>query len=180
MSETKVYTIKRGNHSSGFRISPFIGNVYDIQKRVIFSKCDYNFIDEDQQDWNKLFGINIGFKYKYIKGKGWISKSKIEFAWRYNYIANTIDIAWFAHINYEQHYGELRSIPLCSEFVFRILKEGDTYHFAIYDNKLTFLCTDYVHLDSTVPFGHYLFPYFGGNKVAQNDIVLLIKNIKEL
>lgn len=58
---------------------------YTISRRVKFnSNCAYDLGNEDQKDWNKVFGICFG-----VRG---IHKNSLRFGWRWNTMKQKIEL----------------------------------------------------------------------------------------
>lgn len=136
----KTYLIKKGKHSS-FHIPKLLWNTKAIELKFRFnSSCIYT-TDENnnQNDWNKLFGYSRGFHHT----------NSVRIGWRWNPIKQKIEIA-------EYYYVDKRRVVIAINLDINLNEE---YKYIL-------------RLDNGCKLGYMLFPYFGGNERAKNDITI--------
>lgn len=166
---------------------------------------DGNIISVDQEDLNKLFGFTsgifgrIGEKLEntpkqdlpyYYTSAHWNSA---RFVWRYNPSTDKMEITWYIYDNGIRMYNtsDIVSIDFDKEYVMSITKNKKTYTFKIYELlapktaiKKVLLLNDYkliwnkeIMVSNVISnIGKKLVLFFGGNKVAPNNIKISIKN----
>lgn len=155
-----VYTIKKGEHSAGSSVSFRAGNSIECLG-VLTESCIYTINPEDQGDTNKLFGLSDSLSH---------SDHSARFGWRY--YNNQLEILAYVRRNGNFYYDVLGTV-----------KPGDVerYKIEILDNVYRFTFKDKV-FDAprtskyTGP-RYTLYPYFGGNQTAPQDIVIKLKRI---
>lgn len=172
-----IFKIKSGNHySNGFiyKIFHMLNFSNDMEYYVTFDK-DSTYVDttDHKFDVNKLFGFSIGYHHNNSHRFGW------------NVIDGKIHIQSYSYIN------KIRIIKdIC------VIKPETKYKFTIFTNdpgtNVTFTvvtAVDGVYSEMevgsvTIPtncrggsemvFGYKLWPYFGGTKVAPQEINILL------
>lgn len=132
---------------------------FSIKKKVVFTEsCQYNFDNDDQLDWNKLFGFCLG-----ING---VHKNSARYVWRYKPIADKIEIAAYYYIDGKRQYRKVTSVKINQCVTLEILKTGRSIFFFAED----FLVDDNVITSNRAAFGCGL--YFGGNRRAPQNITI--------
>jgi len=190
--------IKKGQHKSNEWYRLFFGNkierVYKFTKNSI-----YDLGDEDQKDWNKLFGFTSGIlpkfkvffntdeRIKYCDFKIRLGKwywcvfmpyhwNSARFGCRYNTVTKEYEFDSYVYDNgFRRYDGSICSHFLDKEIVFTINKTKETYQFKVkgrYDDKEW---RKSVIVNKTKSFGIILPAFFGGNEVAPNDVEYLVK-----
>jgi len=162
--EFKNFKIKKGNHHSGFYPNIHLG-LSSISYEVLFTEsCLYKFNDIDDYDVNKLFGISFGLHHKNSARFGWnVDGSKIKiFAYCYKLGVRYI--------------RDIASLPIDKIHIFQINVYKAYYEFKITDFDGNVLgWTNITKAQGTKKWGYKLFPYFGGNKPAPQDITIKMK-----
>lgn len=127
--------------------------------------CKYNLHNEDQKDWNKLYGVSFG-----LLG---IHTNSVRFVWRYNPTTQMIEIGAYWYLEGYRNYYSLCNVEI-----------NDLVNF-----KLTFLHDSviFIVLDDLVPIAKYVLYvnedvlrkqkyecgiYFGGNRRAPQRIII--------
>lgn len=157
-----IYTIKKGKHTIGFR---FGLNLFTkkITKHISFNEsCKYLIKGEDQYDWSKLFGISQGY-HKW---------NSFRVVWRYNPKKDVIEIGTYQYIKGKLFKSYLLQMPLGKVYKFEL-----TVDKLYYGLSVTSDAGNNIHLNlfrRGVNLGYMLFPYFGGNQPAPQDISICI------
>lgn len=140
---------------------------YIFKKGFTFTEsCKYNLYDEDQLDWNKLYGVSFG-----LFG---IHKNSVRFVWRYDLYFNAMNIGAYWYIDGVRNFKELCSLSLNKQYNFKL---------TFLDNKVIFTI-----LDEYIAIGKYILEmdanvinknkyecgiYFGGNRRAPQRIEIV-------
>ena len=142
---------------------------FRIKKKIKFTEsCKYNLRNNDQYDWNKLFGVCFG-----IFG---IHKNSARFVWRYvPYFKEVIEIGVYYYKNGKRsaqrvffaQVGEER------EYEIEVFTDTDGTYITFYIDE-THLDIEKFEVNSKVTFGCGL--YFGGNRRAPQDISIYMEN----
>jgi hypothetical protein len=157
-----LYTIKSGNHHS--QLSPYKAlEISEMRFVVMFDhSAVYHSIDpENQNDINKLFGFADNemqhHEYSARFGWRWSDGALRLFAYVYN---NSVLLT-----------SELGSFPLNREIHCSIKINSDTYTFKAGEQVV------HMSRESTTPLakGYQLYPYFGGDEPAPQEIRIWIK-----
>jgi len=163
----KEYIIKEGNHSSGIHFGVTFKN--SIEFTAMFdASCQYEFAENDIDiyDVNKLFGYSTSWFHH-------IQSARI--GWR------CIDGTMFEILTYSYNGGK-RSEPMVigivgpdQPFTCTINDVGDffLYTFKAQGDKSVYVMKD-AKSKNWFPFKYYLYPYFGGNKVAPHRMHIAI------
>lgn len=145
------------------------GKAKDIQYKVTFyENCAYDLGDEDQYDWNKLFGALFG-----ILG---IHRHSIRFGWRYSLAKQKVEIC---SIIYDSTNTEK---PIQRDYLEydANLNSSDLFRIKMVMDKNKGIKVNFIINDRTIkqynlgPCPHLRFGagfYFGGNKRAPHKIV---------
>ena len=159
----RVYTIPKGEHSSGSFFN------HPDNSRIIFdfildeSAIYQTEIPENQDDVNKIYGMSDFGRIH--------QKYSIRLGWRY--INGQIELCWLRHEEGRHSSATIRTIEL-----------NESYNAVI--NITTFYYQIVIDGDTTLvrrrPEGYwgavrryYLYPYFGGNEFAPHDITIQIR-----
>jgi hypothetical protein len=160
----RVYTILKGEHSSGSFIN------HPTNSKIVFkflldeSAMYESIVPENQYDVNKIYGISDFGKIH--------QKYSIRLGWRY--VDGEIELCWLRHDNGEHSSGKIKNIEI-DKIYSATINITTFYYQVIVDNDTT--------LVRRRPKGnwglvrrYYLYPYFGGNEFAPHDIEIRIKN----
>ena len=197
----KTIKIKKGEHKSNEWYKLFFG--FKIERIYTFTeKSTYNLGDEDQQDWNKLFGFTSGifikfkvlfktderikycdFKVRVPFSKKWYWCVFMPYHWnsarfgcRYNKIDNTYEFDSYVYDNgFRRYDNNFCTHPLNREIVFTISKAKEAYMFKIKGRYDMRVWRKTVVVNKTKDIGITLPSFFGGNEVAPNDVEYLTK-----
>ncbi len=156
----RTFTIKEGNHRSGYRYKSNYDN--NIKFKVIFDESAiYRTKDPlNQADVNKLYGVSDC-------GKSHMEYS-IRFGWRY--YGGSLQILWFKHEAGEFTFGIITSVEINKSHTCTLDIFEDEYIMSV-NNISTVISracpNDYKR--------YYLYPYFGGDEVAPHTIKIKIK-----
>jgi hypothetical protein len=168
---SKTYTIPQAKHSSGIHFRPHLQQKF-LQYDIKFDRTSiYQFHNEDQYDINKLFGLSFGLHHT----------NSVRFGWRSlgNY-SSKIEILAYCYVNGERVIEEhdnlyIAMIDLNKFYRFRINVGENDYTLTIFDHLHNIGSITIPHRD--LPFwGYHLYPYFGGNRKAPQDINIIFKN----
>ncbi len=132
-----------------------------ISYQLTFTEsCRYDLGTDDQQDWNKLFGVGFGLNHH---------KNSVRFGWRYNPVTCLIEIASYWYRDGERGSLQLVPVPIGSANIFSIsIQPGDKVVFMQNGKPL-----DIIRMTTTKSPGFRLHPYFGGNRKAPHKITIL-------
>jgi len=157
------YLIKKGKHfASGLHFG-FHCNKKVYDRTISFSKeCWWKTPrNNDDYDINKLCGFSYGFHQKNSLRIGWIPDFKNK---------NQIILFAYWHNNSSQHFFKyLTSIPTETQFDVEIVCGKKKAYFKI-NKKITSIAFK----KPSFTLGYYLYPYFGGNNTAPNNMTIKI------
>lgn len=129
-----------------------------IKRTVKFDKsCVYTFLNEDQLDWNKLFGVS------YLTG---VHRHSYRFGWRYNPLTNLIELSAYYYQNGIRQVKELGEVGFDREYELIIEQKKDKVIFVV-NGQIEAILTGKLPL-----IGWKLGPYFGGNRPAPKQMKL--------
>lgn len=168
----ELFLIRKGNHYSGILPSMwrFVFAKKTLRWSTIFAEgCDYR--DRSGGDINKLYGISYGLDPHY---------RSVRVGWRWNDNLRTIELFAYYYIKGKRKYSKLCDVVQYSVYNFVMFHDGT--HIIIQVSE----ATDYGEAQLSchkIPFDKQdtwlriqMFPYFGGNYPAPNDIKILIKH----
>jgi len=159
------YLIKKGKHRSGFYFRPQFDTEY-IKRKILFKEnCIYKFGDVDDLDINKLFGFSFGMHHK----------NSVRFGW--NVDDDEIGIYSYCYISGKRVMSKIISIPTETSFLFEIFASDSYYELRVNDMEGKLIGWSSIPKPKTTKWGYYLFPYFGGNRVAPHDMNISIKKV---
>lgn len=156
----KTFTIKKGNHRSGYRYKANYNN--HIEFKVMFNESAiYKTKDPlNQADVNKLYGVSDC-------GKNHMEYS-MRFGWRY--YKDKLQILWFKHEAGKFTFDVITNIELNKSYTCTLDIFENEYIMSV--NGIATIvsrpCSDYKKR-------YYLYPYFGGDEVAPHTIEIKIK-----
>lgn len=159
------YIIKKGNHYSNWFNFP----LFTIFKRsikfqfMIDSSSHYTLNNEDDYDWNKLFGLSNSWNHH---------QSSARICWRrlneeqyqiclYTYDNGVRNISREMTLDYDTYYGA------------RIIISTNNFYLLFKDSSLILPRRS----NKLFPFKMVLKPYFGGTSVAPHDIKIKINTL---
>lgn len=128
--------------------------------------CKYNLGNEDQLDWNKLYGVSFG-----IFG---IHKNSVRFAWRYNLVTHKIEIGAYWYLDGFRNYHKLCDVEINDIINFKLTFLHDSVVFTVLDD-LTTIGKYVLYLNENV-LRKQKFEcgiYFGGNRRAPQEIEIV-------
>ena len=141
-----------------------------INFSAIFSDgCNYDTdsLGKDSLDVNKLYGISYGFDHRY---------RSIRIGWNYNSNLGVIQLFTYSYIQGQRKIQLLSRVKLYSEITISINwhKDGSIvqvrdFNRVIGENTIVGVSKSWIQFK--------LFPYFGGNQKAPNDMKIFIKDI---
>jgi len=140
--------------------------------------CRYNLGDDDQLDWNKLFG----FSTQLLPSEG-IRPShcnSVRFGWRYNKEADRIEVCAYYYINKVRHYaensgGKIASLEIDKTYFFEIIpNNAGGYLLLVSDNHGVSYFNEAVEVKQSI-FGWHLCFFFGGNESAPQKITAIME-----
>lgn len=158
-----IFKIKKNKHYSNKFIYKLINFFHDTNKMTFYCEFDdsalYNDTSEDRFDVNKLFGFSLGLHHVNSYRFGW------------NVLDGKIHIYAYSYINSKRVIDEICVIENNKKYKFIInIKNGKAIFTIVDDN---YNLKQVIQLaPSKKIFGYHLWPYFGGNKTAPNDIFI--------
>lgn len=165
----KKYTIKEGQHSSVTARSsletPWLSYDVIFDESAIYETQD----PSNQADINKLFGFSEC-------NSNHIDNS-IRFGW--NWFNNQLNIYAFQHQNGDISWVEMGNVELNKIYRYNIFLFEDYYELEIEGLTAERLRLRRPTFSCEIGFYYRLFPYFGGNETAPQDIHIYMKRVFE-
>ncbi|HEY8402415.1 MAG TPA: hypothetical protein VIK89_14200 [Cytophagaceae bacterium] len=158
--EFEVYTILKGEHNSNSKIS--LINSDEISFLVQFdNSCKYTTQNPaNQADINKLYGLSdCGSQHH---------ENSARFGWRW--YEDKLEILAYCYVEGERDYKPIKVIQPNQTYSFKLKIAEDQYYFSVDDTT--------VAMKRGCNYNKYryrLYPYFGGDEVAPQDIHIKIK-----
>ena len=156
----KIYKIKKGRHSSSrFRFSAFRSRkqVFSVKFN---SSAKYDLPGIEQLDINKLKGFSdCGNSHQYNSAR---------FGWRWN--NNALEIFAYTYSYGNRAWQYMTSVPLDKTYKYSIRIDGNQYRFDV-NGKTLYMNRG---CSATYARGYDLYPYFGGNMTAPQEIKIEI------
>lgn len=160
----RVYTIPKGEHSSGSYLN------HPDNSRIMFdfildeSAIYQTEIPENQHDVNKIYGMSDFGKIH--------QKYSIRLGWRY--INGQIELCWLRHEEGRHSSATIRTIE--PDESYSAVINITTFYYQIVINNDTTLVRRRPEGNWGLVRRYYLYPYFGGNEFAPHDITIKIKD----
>lgn len=163
LNDFHIYTIKNGTHSSTNDVRQF--NKSKLQFIAIFDyTAKYETVDTiNQADINKLYGFSDCSSGNHA--------NSARFGWRW--YQDELQIFAYCYANKVFAFRYMTSVILNEQNLYTISLEPDKYIFQVNQEpevEMTRGC------DGS-PARFMLYPYFGGDETAPQDIIILIKEI---
>ena len=157
-----TYTIRQGNHYCDDNIFTDIETA-ELKFSVRFdSSAIYQTnAPENQEDINKLFGFSDNESQHHL--------FSARFGWRWS--NSTLRLFSYVYNNGELSYQEIGTVQIGTEYNCSIVVTGNSYIFRINDLETVMPRTS----TTTMAKGFKLYPYFGGDETAPQDIRIWIK-----
>ncbi len=160
-----IYLIQKGNHSAkGNNFGLFVGKTYNAEVRFDNSAI-YDLGNSNQADTNKLFGFSDCFSHH--------QTNSARIGWRW--YEDELQIIAYAYSKKKRQIKKITSVPLNEIVKMSISVLGDKYIFKvgpIGGIELERGCS------KKNAIGYKLYPYFGGDEVAPNDVYIFLKQSK--
>lgn len=161
---SKIYKIKKGNHSSGIHLNLHCGKFHEFKNISFSEECWYPYLNTDSYDINKLFGFSHGHHHI----------NSIRFGWVPNFEKKNYIEIWI----YIYNKGVRKFEKICE------VSTNKWYRYQIYltnHNEIIFLVKDLKnnilignstkeYKKPTIDIGYNLFPFFGGNNASPCDM----------
>ena len=158
----ELFTIRAGQHSSISRNEAFTGSGIDIT--AAFDETAIYTLEEtkDQADINKLIGFSDCTQHH--------QSESARIGWRW--FNNELQILAYAYLEGDLNFELMGAIPLNSEIDMSIRATSNVYEFSGSGlQTVTLQRTS----DCEAGENYWLWPYFGGDQVAPNDVNIKIK-----
>ena len=155
------YIIKKGNHYSNWFKFPFFTLRRSIKFQfMIESSSHYTLNNEDDFDWNKLFGLSNGWTHQQSSARiGWRRLNEEEYQiCLYTYDNGVRTVSKEINLFYDTFYGA------------RIIISRNNFYLLFKDTSIIMPRKS----ENLFPIKLVLKPYFGGNTVAPKDIKIQI------
>jgi hypothetical protein len=152
-----IYTIKAGNHYSGFHFRPHLTKHKAAFYAMFTPSCRYD-IGPDQSDANKLFGFTLGLS------------SSVRWAWKNRAGTDKIILVPYVHEDGKVVRPEGRvEIEIGEEIHLTIIRTSDTrVRFLANGSPVAF----HDFREKKPYWGRCQYPYFGGNQTAPHDMMI--------
>lgn len=172
MPVTNKYTIRKGKHYCHPRPFSLKWNLKTLAFDFTFlPDCMYNLGNEDQFDYNKLFGIGWGLNHH---------KNSYRLGWRYDVVSGKIEIAQYYYNKGVRKFNTILFVEIGKTYGVKLkfLRDNNSITAYIIDLEAGVLMDstdlDY-YFESVSRFSFLLFPYFGGNQTAPHDMNISIQ-----
>lgn len=158
-----LYTILKGQHSSDKSIFKSV----KVSQMNFVAKFDNSamyqtVIPVNQYDINKLYGFSEGFNHQY-------NSARIGWAWN----DGALRLYAYAYNKGVRQSQEISTVTIGSEISCSIAVSGYTYVFTVNGVKVTLPRAN----STATASGYQLYPYFGGDEVAPQNIYISIKHL---
>ena len=158
-----LYTIPAGQHSSDKSVIKSVkvttmNFVAKFDNSVIYQSV----IPENQYDINKLYGFSEGFNHQYNSAR---------IGWAYN--DGALRLYAYAYNNGVREYREITTVTIGTEVSCSISVSRFLYTFTVNNVSVTLPRAN----STTTASGYQLYPYFGGDEVAPQNIYISIKHL---
>jgi len=155
------YTIIKGQHSSDKSVFKSV----KVTSMNFIAKFDNSaiyqtVIPENQYDINKLYGFSEGFNHQYNSAR---------IGWAYN--DGALRLYAYAYNKGVRASQEITTVSIGTEISCSISVSGNTYIFTVNNTRVTLPRANSTASAS----GYQLYPYFGGDEVAPQNIYISIK-----
>lgn len=161
------YQIKKGSHyTEGFHFGVHFGK-RTVSKTIKFhSTCLYNLNSSNQYDINKLYGFSEGYHHH----------NSARFGWRCDKESNLIELLAYVYVDGKRiHEWEMdiliRKVKCDSAIDTKIEIFKDHYLFSVVTSYGT-STRKMPRGKMCIPIGYDLFPYFGGNCTAPQNMFI--------
>lgn len=149
----KEFIIKKGKHRSGIYFRPHL-NCKSLDCNVTFnSNCIYDLGNVNQFDINKLIGVSYGLHHKNSARFGW------------NAVGDQIKLWAYCYIDSKRVFTSLGKIDVEKQYNLKLTVTDNSYIFSVFDED-SMIGHTLINKSTTISFGYFLFPYFGGDEVA--------------
>lgn len=158
----EIFTIPFGGHRSIIKNEPFLGT--GIEVKVIFDESAMYMLEEssDQADINKLIGFSNCSKHHQSESG--------RIGWRW--FNDELQILAYTYFEENLYFELMGAIPLNTEIDLSIRTVGDTYE---YSGAGLQSITMQRSSDCETGENYWLWPYFGGNQTAPQEIKIQLK-----
>lgn len=155
------YLIRKGNHYCDQNTVKSVSTSEMKFTAKFNSSAIYTTIDPvNQFDINKLWGFSEGLNHQYNSARiGW------------NYDNNVLRLHGYVYSKGVRYSQEITTIPLNTEILCSIKLVGSTYLITANGKSVTLPRG----LSTTRASGYQLYPYFGGDETAPQDITIDLK-----
>lgn len=164
----KVYSISKGDHRSGTFVSMHFG-ADSVRYRVYMeSSCFYGRQGNiDDLDLNKLCGISFGRH----------QQNSLRIGWRPNFDQEgLIELFSYVYVDGKRNFTKMADVPV--EEVFEVFfRQASESEWKIELITSTFTEVHTIEIESGGKWGYNLFPYFGGNNTAPQEIRILMDRL---
>jgi hypothetical protein len=141
---------------------PFIKKS-SIRRKVTFTEsCAYDLGNNNQYDWNKLFGLSLG---------GFHHDNSVRYVWRYNTTAKLVEVGAYWYTDGVRNHKRFFHAEIGKEYDLEILVTNTRYLFTAREEKM-FMA---VPKPPTKSWGYQLGLYFGGDEVAPHTIRIKVR-----
>jgi len=159
-----VYTILKGHHYHRFhliRIPRFVKSRFIGGEFRLTPSCYYEFENQDDYDLNKLVGVSRGLR---------VHRDSVRLAWRPEFERkNYFQIHAYVYDKGNRVSRYLTTVGAHEKITWEIMMSDGNYHIKVGDESLT------IKKSKTRGWGFALYPYFGGDNKARQNMNIYLK-----
>lgn len=166
MNNLLPYTIEKGHHRSGVFFSLRLMDVNTDYDFSFDENCWFELKEEDDYDINKLCGFSYGLHHN----------DSIRLGWRPSAEKSKIDLFTYYYNNGKRDFKFLCTIHTDRIHNATIELLNDSFLVSVRDSLGKNVGVGSVPFEfPKLKLGYFLFPYFGGNKTAPNDMNIWLR-----
>lgn len=159
-----TYRIRQGSHRAlPFSFGVYFGKKSMVRKVVFHEDCRYDLGNENQLDWNKLFGL--GYLWS-------LHTDSARFSWRYKKEKDCIELGAYAYVSGERIMGYIGDVEIGMEAKMSLTIFQNGYNFYFEQEGYSDTVTISKRVNKKVSYKLGL--YFGGNEVSPHDMHVTI------
>jgi hypothetical protein len=160
-----VYTIKKGQHSSGNHFDTQTSEVLTFEAKFDKSAIYQTVLPSNQYDINKLYGFSDCNQQHHT--------NSARFGWRW--FKDKLEIHAYVYNDGVRKSKFIRSVAIDEMTSYELTIESSYYKFRVGSTVIEMNRTNNCEVGAY----YKLYPYFGGDETAPHDIKIVIKEPRE-